>query len=473
MDLSDRVSSADVPATWHDDKRTKREIKADNRAATLDELFFDLVFVVSINRLNINFLSKLDEQEAIDSGLDPLQEWVALFLPTYFVWYICGMYTNQFQNGSILVKVFMWFAIGLLALLGCNVDACGNGDYENEGVGIDAYVCGDYSGLYATLRFIIALAYVRVALFGRHHALVRNYALYHVFWNVVVAIFWIGIGLTKWTHDPSLTSFVATWWTAIAMDLAFLVVFTPLFYALMGERRWQEKFFVPVNVHLCVERHALFIVIALGESLIAAVSFDPLHHGSDEHPYSKWTGYLTSFIVVTLAFLIKEIYLDAGMLQYGKHLVHALKRNFFYHTAFLSLHIALVGSILLLGAVFEQAVHSGYFHTENELWVNCVAMCVVLASLALIQLSSTVAEGHENDRIIHRYVRIGMRFFASICVSLFGFIDYHDIKPFELYLTFAGFLSGLAILDAIGRQKQTNESLVLRFRRFVAARQSF
>ena len=206
----------------------------DQRATTL-ELFYDLVFVFAITQISHLLLEHLTWEGVGQS--------VVVLLAVWWSWNYTTWVTNELDPESVVVRLLL-----IALMLGSLVMA----------VAIpDAF--GDRALLFAG-------AYVAIQV-GRHAFLAyaaagpgtmeRQRAEAILIWFVAAGVLWIAGGLADGTARTLL------WIGALLIDYAApLVTFRLPGRARLGMQAWQ------VQVSHFAERFQLFIIIALGESIV-------------------------------------------------------------------------------------------------------------------------------------------------------------------------------------------------------------
>jgi low temperature requirement protein LtrA len=105
-----------VPRRWErffEPPRLRTLETEQDRRATWLELFFDLVFVVSIAELG-NRLSG-------DVTLDGFLEFIALFVPVWWAWAGFTFYANRFDTDDLVYRLLVLTAMFGVAAMAANV----------------------------------------------------------------------------------------------------------------------------------------------------------------------------------------------------------------------------------------------------------------------------------------------------------------------------------------------------------------
>ena len=276
------------------------------------ELFYDLVFVFAITQLSHGLLGHLDPLGALRTGL--------LFLGAWWLWMYTTWTTNWLNPASTPVRQLL-FALMLLGLL----------------------MSSALPEAFADKGLVFALAYV-----AQH--VVRTLYVVHAFaprpahrmnfiriltWLCVSGVFWIIGGLA----DPSTR---LAWW-ALALGIEYLGPIA--FFRVPGlgastTESWD------VDPHHMAERCGLFVIIALGESLLvtgATFAGLPL-----ERP--QVLAFLAAFLGTVAMWWI---YFDTGSERAAHHFQHAEDRGRVARNAYTYLHIPIVAGIVLCAVADE------------------------------------------------------------------------------------------------------------------------
>ncbi|MGZ4827604.1 MAG: low temperature requirement protein A [Terriglobales bacterium] len=202
-----------------------------NRTATWLELFFDLIFVVTISDVT-HILSHTHE-----GHLDPLQFWkfVLIFIPFWWIWASHTMYANRFDADDRKHRLATLFIMFLLIIMSGLID-------QRFLTSFDAIVV-----CYAGSRYIIAMMY-----------LVSKYRHKESDELTTVVCWVIGAGATISLASilfPAPQRYVV-FYLGIAFDLLAFIFFLP--------RRLEV---IPVHTEHLIERVGLLTIIILGESV--------------------------------------------------------------------------------------------------------------------------------------------------------------------------------------------------------------
>ncbi len=202
---------------------------------TYEELFFDLVYVFAVTQLSHELLEHL----SIVGLIETLILWFAVWLG----WQYTCWFTNWFDPETPRIRAVL-FASMLLALIMASAipDAFGS-----RGLIFALAYAGIQAGRTAYVVFLL----------GRDHELAPNYRRI-LGWLLISAAFWIG------------GAFAPLEWRMVLWTIAVLCEYTsPMFgFALPVLGRSNTHEWTIEGAHLA-ERCQLFVIVALGETLLA------------------------------------------------------------------------------------------------------------------------------------------------------------------------------------------------------------
>ena len=202
---------------------------------TYEELFFDLVYVFAVTQLSHELLHNL----TLTGVIQTLILWFAVWLG----WQYTCWATNWFDPETPRIRC-MIFAVMLAGLI----------------------LASAIPGAFGERGQVFALAYVAIQVgrtaylaweLGADHPLSANYRRMLV-WVSMAAVFWIAGAFTEhWTR-------IALWAVAVACEYI-----SPMFgFVLPGMGRSRTSDWTIEGGHLA-ERCQLFVIVALGETLLA------------------------------------------------------------------------------------------------------------------------------------------------------------------------------------------------------------
>jgi len=293
---------------------------ADSGKVGMVELFFDLVFVFAVTQLSHTLLKDLSLAGALKVGM--------LFFTTWWVWTYTAWVTNALDPDRIPVRS----ALFVLMVLGLMMSVSIPHAFEEKGWLFAGAVVSQQVG-----RSLFAMWA------ARDNASLRRNFMRIAAWMSTSAIFWL-LGAAA---DPSQRA--AIWAIAIAIEL----LGPPLFFWTPFLGRSTSSDWNVEGSHMA-ERSALFVIIALGESLlVTGATFAEL-------PFSvEATGIFLLAVLGTV--LMWWLYFDHGAEEGHHHMLHAKDPGRHARNSYTYLHVPLVAGIIV-NAVGDELVqaHPGH-----------------------------------------------------------------------------------------------------------------
>lgn len=296
----------------------------DHHRVTFIELFFDLVFVFAITQLSHALLKHLTPLGAIEAGL--------LFLAVWWVWIFTCWITNWLDPERTQVRLLLIVLMLAGLLLTTSLP--------------DAF--GEKGLLFASAFVFMQVGRSLFAMWAlrRHNA--RNYLNFVriTAWLVASAVFWIAGGLA----EQGLR--LALWAVAVAIEFAAPSAgfWTPgLGRSTTGD--WEVE-----GGHMA-ERCALFVIIALGESiLVTGATFAEL-------PMSL--SVIGAFGAAFLASVAMWwIYFDAAAERASEHIAKSDDPGRLARLAYTYIHLPLVAGIVVTAVGDELALTHPLGHVD-------------------------------------------------------------------------------------------------------------
>lgn len=311
-----------------------------DRRATWLELFFDLVFVVAISGLAHVLHDHLTWSGIID--------FAALFIPIWWLWIDFSYYADQFDVDRGLYRIIiLGVMFGIMVLSVTIPDALHGGAVQ-------------FATVYAALRLVIIGLYIQAwRLVPQSRELTARYILS---FSVAFILWFISIFV------PEPTCF---WFWAVAMLIE--IMNGPITYATIRS--------VPTQVSHMDERFGLFVIIVLGEAVLAVAT------GVADSNW-QWRAALTALCGFIAAVSFWWMYFERAddsvihtTLRGGKR---ALLRSYIYGYSHVLVFAGIVATGVGTQAAIEAAVASETLSTEARvvLWGGAG---VFLLGLSLIQ----------------------------------------------------------------------------------------
>lgn len=315
------------------------------------ELFFDLIFVFAVTQLSHTLLADLSLSGVLQTAL--------LFAAMWWVWIYTSWITNWLDPERIPVRL-MLFALMLAGLL---MSSSIPKAFAAHGLA--------FAGAYASMhvgRTLFMLWATRNGPAGLHLNFQRV-----VVWLSVSGVLWIVGGFSQGEARFG-------WWL-LALSIEFV---SPLAYFWVPGLGGSTTADWDVDGNHLAERCGLFIIIALGESLlITGATFAKL-------PWSAET--VVAFLVAFLGSIAMWwLYFDTGADRGHQRIAHSADPGRVARSAYTYLHLLIVGGIVVC-AVADEIVLMHPGHAEDA------GIAVILGGPALYILGNALFKWVTNDR---------------------------------------------------------------------------
>lgn len=367
---------AETPRQPRSKRPTLRSIEAEHqeRRATWTELFFDVVYIVTIARL----AHELKQTPTLLGAA----AFAGLFVPIWWSWIGVTTYADRFDSDDTTDRLLL--AVQMLGVAALAVQI-------HEGVGINA------PGLalaYCGLRLLLILFYARA---WRHIPEARPLAARYMAGFSLALLPWLASVFVP----PPLR--FCLWATGIAIDLL-----TPL-----AARAQQGS--LPLSPSHLPERFGLFTIIVLGESVAAVV-------GGVAGQHWAATSVLTAVLSFFFAFGMGWLYFDNvkhATVNRGRRSAHA----------WVYIHLLLMMGLTASGAGAELLIATppGEPVSAAARWLFCVATASCFTAFAVILHTSARSPGQRP----RRDPRPGMLLAAAGTMLLVG-LGGERLPPFLL-----------------------------------------
>lgn len=313
------------------------------------ELFYDLVFVFAITQLSHGLLERLDPMGALQTGL--------LFLGVWWMWMYTTWSTNWLNPSAPPVRLLLFALMALGMLMSAALPQA----FADRGLAFAlAYVA----------QHLLRSAYA-VRAFGAATPQGRNF-LRILAWLSASGACWIAGGLA----DPATR--LAWWGVALAIEyLGPSARFRIPGFGASSTRDWN------VDPHHMAERCGLFVIIALGESLlVTGATFAGLAWGA-----AQASAFASAFLGSVAMWWL---YFDSGLVRAAHHFEAAEDRGRVARLAYTYLHLPIVAGIVLC-AVADELVLAHPDHASNAgLWAILGGPFVYLLGNAAFKWSTNL-----------------------------------------------------------------------------------
>ncbi len=307
----------------------------DHRVTWL-ELFYDLVFVVTI--------SQLTHHLADDVSLKGIATFIFLFIPVWWAWIGMTFYSDRFETHDISQRLFTFLSIIGVASLAYHIPHA-----------LSTTTTG-FVLSYSFIRIILAVLWIRA---GYYNKPFRPYAKRYGTGLLLSISLWLFSlqfsGPTQW----------AFWGIGLAIEYM-----TPLTTKNIKKRLPSQN-----NSGHLPERFGLFMIIVLGESIVGIVQ------GLNSISFIDYSTLISFILGISFIFMVWWMYFD--------HInERKMKAGAWYLTGWSYGHLPLVMSIGALGAGILNIIKaSNSILDQASLWLVCATVSMSLISMGLIELT--------------------------------------------------------------------------------------
>lgn len=317
-------------------------IEEESRRATWLELFFDLVFVVAVSQV-AHYLSE-------HLSLNGFLGFVALFLPLWWAWIGATFYANRFDVDDIGHRVLMGIQMLGVASMAVNI---------HHGLGESS---AGYALSYVAVRVILVFQYMQAA---QHVSAARGLASRYAIGFAIAAFLWF------------VSAFVPIPFRFGLWGLGLLIDFVTPLTAVQQQAR-----LLPHFEHL-PERFGLFVIIVLGEAIIAVVN------GVADEQWDPMSV-LAAIFGFAIAFCLWWVYFEnvgsSALRTAGSQgRVVTLQVWLFGH---LPLVIGIAGTGVAVKHVIVGEATTAL--PDNERWLLCGSVALCLIALAILHRTGVI-----------------------------------------------------------------------------------
>ena len=287
------------------------------------ELFYDLVFVFAVTQLSHRLLEHLTLVGALQTGF--------LLLAVWWVWMYTCWFTNWVDPDRPTVRMLLFLAM----LSGLLMSAAIPNAFGHEGL---LFAVG-YSFIQVTRTLFIV-----VASRGRDEMIYRNF-LRILAWLVASAVLWIAGGLLGGTER------VAAWIVALSLEILGPVIG----YVVPGLGRSRTSDWKIDGAHMA-ERCALFVIIALGESILVT--------GATAASRPATTPAIAAFLVAFLGSVAMWwIYFNIGAERGSRQIATSADPGRVARAVYTYFHIPIIAGIVVSAVADELTIA----HPEGDM----------------------------------------------------------------------------------------------------------
>lgn len=317
------------------------------------ELFFDLVFVFAVTQLSHSLLANLSGQGALQISM--------LLLAVWWVWIFTSWITNWLDPELIPVRLALFVLLLAGLLLSVSIPKA----FGERGL--------LFAGAYVSMqvgRTLFAIWAVR------HEAdnIIRNFQRI-LAWVSVAGLFWIGGGLAEGNLR------VGLWAVALVIEL----ISPSVYFWVPGLGRSSLADWNIEGNHMA-ERCGLFVIIALGESLlVTGATF-----AQQELDLNSTSAF---FVSVLGSVAMWWVYFDSGAERAHHRIAHSEDPGLEARTAYTYLHTLIIAGIIVCAVADEVVLmHPDYATTAD--------VSAILAGPTLYLLGTALFKMVTAERII-------------------------------------------------------------------------
>ncbi len=365
------------------------------RHATWLELFYDLIYVVTI--------AILTELLRENIGLSSLTTFFLFFIPIWWSWVGHTLYYTRFDQNDLFQKVMTF--VQMLAALSMAIHL--------DGIAKDSSHLTGFILSYAVTRLSLVILYLRL-LFQKRE--LKAFSLIMSLGFSLSIVFWVASIFLPHPVD------YIFWFISIMIDLVTIYISK------------RVAVHIPVNVIHLPERFGLFTIIILGESILSVIT--GIRH--IEWDLSSISIVLPAFVLIISIWWNYFDYVDKAPLQCtlgnGK--------------TYVFLHLPLVSGMIFCFVGLQHMISGG--HDEIAYRLISSGISVWLISFSLIQCVTYP----KADRSFLLKLYLGL----SLVILLVGFVLGSYLYP-VVYLSFiTGISLIISIADSKRRSGMPNKA---------------
>ena len=370
-----------------------REDGVHRSTVTPVELFFDLVYVFAITQLSHKLLGHFDLHGALETAL--------LLLAVWWAWIYTAWFTNWFDPEQRTVRLVMIAGMVASLLVSTSIP--------------EAF--GDRGLLFAAAYVVLQVGRSLFIIWAaRDHPMLRINFVRLVTWSILASCFWIAGALASGPTREFL------WVIAVLVDYA-----APLFFFYVpGLGRSHTNDWNISGEHMA-ERAQLFIIIALGESiLVTGATFSELAISPED-----FAGFVVAFIG---SVALWWIYFDRAAGDAAEAIAASSDPGALARSAYTYIHLPMVAGIVVSAVGDELQIAHPLGHASPE------TLIALLAGPALFLI------GHA----LFKYFVFGVvsmpRLVAVLILLVIGIIG-REWAPLALATAAMLVLAGVAAVD--------------------------
>jgi low temperature requirement protein LtrA len=336
------------------DNNQDKTNKNEERHATWLELFYDLVFVVTISQLSHYLLH--------DVSLSNFFGFLFLFIPVWWSWIGTTFFATRFYSDDLGHRLLLLLQMGGAGAMAVNISSAFNNNFSG------------FALSYAFMRLILVIEYVRVFRTIKSSESANPLVKRYIIGFSIAAIIWLISAFV-----PIIEIRFALWVIGLTIDFA-----TPISTSKLTSK------FAPHISHL-PERMGLFTLIVLGESIVGIVN------GMTEQIWDVYSV-IEASLGLCISFSLWWLYFDST----GRLPIQILreKGRISLYLIWLYTHFPLVVAITAVGVGIRRLVSSEQHSvlSTSDLWLICGSVAISLISQSVLHLISIDKDTHDFTR---------------------------------------------------------------------------
>ena len=293
------------------------------------ELFFDLVYVFAITQLSHKLLEHFDVQGALQTAL--------LLLAVWWAWVYTAWFTNWFEPDQRTVRLVLISGMVASLLMSTSIP--------------EAF--GDRGLLFAVAYVVLQVGRSLFIIWAaRDNDVLRSNFVRLIAWSILAGVLWIAGGLVNGPAREAL------WVLAVLVDYA-----APLFFFFVpGLGRSHTNDWDISGEHMA-ERAQLFVIIALGESiLVTGATFSVLAISTEA---------IIAFIVAFLGSVAMWwIYFDRAAGDAAEAIAHSSDPGALARSAYTYIHLPMIAGIVVSAVGDELQIAHPLGHASAEVLIT-------------------------------------------------------------------------------------------------------
>ena len=432
MDLSQELPQEDIALSL---LPKSANAKTEHSKMSWFYLFYDLIFVSAMAKIGSTYRIA-DEEDNPFALLIVL----SIFIPMFVIWSHNNFYFVQHGAEDMLHILYYLFQMIAITYMSMNISECGE-SYLTPSMtnGTAEHHCEGFTGSICAVRVVYTFMWIRIIYSNRQQGIL-TVDLITLAVHSVSALLW-GI-LSISSVQISVNAFVSIWWTVICIDILIFFALLLLHSYLTGVSLKESR---PYDADLIEERLGLYVILVLGEAVVASTSFDVENSRKFiQDPVLMLRG----ASACAIAFFLQLIYFKGGQHAEDEVGLHALRLSEIREVTYLWLHVPFTASIIVYAQEIDLAIAHNHMKLHNK-WVLAVCLVVSLTSFVLMQLLHQGAGLHQ--RRLSKQQRL-MAFLIAIVLLILMPVVLSAV-PVTLYLCIVALIiSSLGIVQFVGRE---------------------